>query len=58
LKGIKGIMLDLLGAVVVTPATDAIASASTGAGTVIAAGLGFAALWVAYKYGKQIFGKA
>ena len=42
----------------VTAATTAIADAATGAGTIIAAGLAFAALWIAYKYGKRIFGKA
>ena len=47
-----------VGTVDITAATTAIADAATGAGTIIAAGLAFAALWIAYKYGKRIFGKA
>ncbi len=47
-----------VGTVDITAATTAIADAATGAGTIIAAALAFAALWIAYKYGKRIFGKA
>jgi hypothetical protein len=42
----------------VSAATGAITAAVTAGGTIIAAGLGFCGIWVAYKYGRRIFGKA
>jgi Inovirus Coat protein B len=42
----------------VSAATGAIAAAQTAGGTVITAGLAFCGIWVAYKYGRRIFGKA